>query len=269
MKILVVVALTSFTFTGCKKADSVDDDATVAIENEESESVANDADNMADNAAKGTKVNKTDDAYELLTSPCAQITHDTVAIPHVLTIDFGATDCLCLDGRYRRGKIIISYTGHYFDAGSVRTMTFDGYYVNQTHHEGTRTITNNGLNASGNYTWSIHAVNMKHTKANGNWHQWNSDRTREMTAGYGTPAWLDDVYSITGTADGNNHNGVTRHLETTTPLVRSLNCHWIESGVVVITPSNKPARTLDFGNTGCDANATVTINGHTHNITLH
>src|SRR5262245_8939329 len=58
-------------------------------------------------------------------STCTTVTVDTVASPHVITIDFGATNCMCLDTRKRRGKIIATYTGRYRDAGMVVNISFD------------------------------------------------------------------------------------------------------------------------------------------------
>jgi hypothetical protein len=37
-------------------------------------------------------------------SNCATVTHDTNTMPRTITIDFGAANCLCNDGRNRRGK---------------------------------------------------------------------------------------------------------------------------------------------------------------------
>lgn len=86
---------------------------------------------------------------------CATITFDTAASPKTLTIDFGTTDCLCGDGNYRRGKILVSWTGPYRDSGSVRTITFDQYFVNYNQLQGTKTVTNNGTNGSGHPTFTV------------------------------------------------------------------------------------------------------------------
>ena len=110
---------------------------------------------------------------------------------------------------------------------------------------------------------------MKFTRIDSTWFSWNSQRTRTMIAGFNTPLyWLDDVYLVSGGANGTNNAGVSRTWQITTPLRRALNCHWFESGIVVITPANKPVRTVDFGNGNCDNEATVTINGHSWTITL-
>ena len=80
--------------------------------------------------------------------------------------------------------------------------------------------------------------------------------------------WTDDVYSITGTASGTGFDGTAFTSNITNPLIVALNCHWIEKGTIVFTPSGKLPRTIDFGNGDCDANATITIAGATFNIVL-
>jgi hypothetical protein len=47
-----------------------------------------------------------------------------------------------------------------------------------------------------------------------------------------------------------------------------MNCRWIESGIVTLVPEGLPAVTLNFGNTGCDANAVVTIANKNYDILL-
>ncbi len=54
---------------------------------------------------------------------CATIEFDIESNPKKVTIDFGETNCLCEDNRYRKGKIIVEYTGNYYEEGSVRKST--------------------------------------------------------------------------------------------------------------------------------------------------
>lgn len=258
--------------SSCKKDRDDLDDTTVASDNEQGETFSNDVMNIADNAAKtgsaGLRTSAAEVAYESL-GQCATITHDTVANPRMLTIDFGPVNCLCADGRNRRGKIIVTYTGRYFEAGAVKTMNFDNFYRNDNKLEGTRTITNNGLDSQGRMNWTVNAQNMKITKSNGKVHTWNSVRTRTMLSGNDTQNWNDDVYEITGTTTGVNANGVNYTADITKPLRRALSCRWIDSGTIEITPEGRVTRTVDFGNGNCDDQATVSVRKRTRNITLN
>jgi hypothetical protein len=268
----VLFTLSLVFVASCKKDRDDLNDTTVASDNEQSESFSNDVMNIADNAAKsgsaGMRTSSPEEVYEAM-SQCATITHDTVSNPKLLTIDFGSVNCLCADGRNRRGKIIVTYTGRYFETGSVKTMNFDNFYRNDNKLEGTRTITNNGLDGQGRMNWTINALNMKVTKSNGKVHTWNSVRTRTILAGNDTKTWTDDVYEITGNASGVNANGINYTANITKALRRALSCRWIDSGTIEITPEGKATRTVDFGNGNCDDQATVSVRKRTRNITLN
>lgn len=260
------------TLSACKKDRDDLNDTTIASDNEQSETFSNDVMNIADNAAKtgsaGVRNSTDQEMFEAL-GQCASITHDTIANPRVLIIDFGASNCLCADGRNRRGKIIVTYTGRYFEAGAVKTMNFENFYRNDNKLEGTRIITNNGLNTQGKMSWTINAQAMKITKTNGKAHTWNSVRTRTMLAGNDTPAWTDDVYEITGNASGVNANGINYTASITKPLHRAMSCRWIDSGIIEITPEGRSTRKVDFGTGNCDDQATVSVKKRTRNITLN
>ncbi len=223
----------------------------------------------------------TDEAYDLsknhfkssegriFLSDCATVTLDTTVFPRVLTIDFGDTNCLCNDGRYRRGMILVSFTGRYYHPGTIITTTFDQYYVNDNQIEGTKTVTNMGFNDSGNMHWDI-VVNGVITLSNdGGTITWNSQRGREWIEGIVTPfnRW-DDIYLITGTATGTRANGLSWTRTIVSPLRVVLACRFIVSGTVNIQPQGRPLRVLDFGDGTCDNIATVTVNGTIHTIYL-
>ena len=279
---LATLSVVAIAFTSCRKDEKeMLADTTTNQESEQSELIQNDADNIADAAMKNdvtnykmssgassssnSRLSETMDAL----GGCAILTRTEMDSLNAdtLLVDFG-TGCTGHDGRVRKGKIQIIYTGKYWVSGSVRTQTFDGYSVNDNLVEGTRTITNNGKNASNQTNWTINAQNMKVTKSDGKTHSWNSVRTRTITTGEGTNTIWDDVYEITGTVDGVNAKGVSFSAEITSPLVKEMGCKWLKQGVVVIKVNDKPDRTLDYGNGTCDDQATVTVGNKTKTITL-
>jgi hypothetical protein len=268
--------VSSIYLTSCKKDATKDADTESAENNALAESQYNDVTTLVDQAALsgdvtvgvagGSSANGTEGS---LGSNCATISIDTVASPHSVTINFGEANCVCKDGRNRRGKIIAAYTGRYRNAGTIISITFDNYFVNDNQVKGTKTITNMGPNNAGNIVYKIE-VNGQIIKANnGGTVTWTSNRQREWIAGANTIDLSDDAYSITGTASGTNASGKSYTITITKPLVRRMNCRWFESGTLDVTPDGKPVRTLDYGSTGCDANATVTILGYTVPIVLH
>ena len=273
IKYFMVVATIGMLFTSCrKKEDEKDTDTSSASDNALAEGTYNDVNNIADEAATGSLssyLTPTVSDEKSIMSTCAIITNDTTVSPRLLTIDFGATNCMCSDGRNRRGKINVSYYGQYKDSASSHTITFTNYYVNDNQILGTKTVTNNGHNSSGNLTFSI-VVNGQIIKAGGGGTiTWNSTRTREWIQGELTPTWGDDIYLITGSANGTNASGVSFNVTITSALRKEIGCRHIVSGQLTITPSGKPTRYVDFGSGACDNQATVTINGNVYNITLY
>lgn len=266
---LFALALTgSMYLISCNRnGNNTDKDTETASDNSLGEFIYDDVNNIADDAS-GKKTGDNLGNYKTA-SNCATVTHDTLSSPKLITVDFGTTNCLCNDGRYRRGKVLVSYTGKYKDSGSVRTITFDNYYVNNNKVLGSRTVSNMGHNAN-NQTYFNIAVNGLIIKANTlDSVIWNSNRVRTWIQGEGTPTWADDVYEITGSGNGQRANGNTWTMNIIQPLVRDLSCNWISAGTMELQPTGKALRTIDFGNGACDNEATVTINGNVYTITMN
>lgn len=193
-------------------------------------------------------------------SNCVTVSVDTVSNPHSITIDFGTSDCLCLDNRLRRGKIIATYTGKYREAGTVVNISFDNYHVNEYKISGTKKVTNQGNNQSGNLVYKVEVNGQVEKPNNGGSFTWISTRYREWKAGILTPLnILDDVYGITGEAHGTSASGNSYSLTINQELVRRMNCKWFESGTITLSQQRLPDITLNYGSTGCDANAVITV----------
>jgi hypothetical protein len=190
--------------------------------------------------------------------------------PLQITIDFG-TGCTGRDGRIRKGKIIVTYTGHLFIPGNSATTTFDGYYIESLKVEGTHKLTNTGTTDKKSYTTQI--INAKLSQANGNYIQWNSEKTIAQIEGAATPLiGIDDAYNITGQAGGAvQKDGKYFQWSTaiTSPLTKRFTCRWIAKGTLNLKKGNDAVAVLDYGSGGCDNKATFTVNGAVHEITLY
>jgi len=227
---LFILIAAGLVINACKKDDNDADDTTIASDNAIMQSTFDQPQSMADQAVSNgslqTFIASTGDV-DLLGS-CATITHDTVSSPRILTIDFGTTNCLCNDGRYRRGKIIVSYTGKYRDSGTVITFAFDNYAVSDhvVTNTSTKVVTNKGNKANGHPWFTIHESGSIVKPNNGGTITWLSDRENEWIAGYSTKLyWADDEYLITGTASGITAKGFSYTMTITTPLHIMLNFH--------------------------------------------
>lgn len=264
---LYSILLGSIVFSSCRKNNDRDSDWSAATDNALAESSFNELKNIADEAYSGNMqlYRATEDT---LVFGCATVIRDTTGSVKTLTVDFGTTNCACNDGKNRRGKVIVTYTGFYRDSATVITHTPDNYYVNDNQLLGTKTVTNMGRNGSGNIWFDI-AVNGQVIKANnGGTISWVSDREREWVAGESTLTWLDDSYLITGNASGTRSNGEAFTVDILTALKVNLSCRYIVSGSLQVTPANHSARLVDYGTGACDNQATVTINGNVYNVTL-
>jgi hypothetical protein len=259
------LAVSVCLFTGCRK----NDDAEVATEQDTN--YANDqnmAEKMFDDANSiSDKASVTTGSGAFKTSGCGTVTH----IDSLIIVDFGTTNCLCTDGRYRRGKVMIVKNGAYADSGSFHTITFDNYYQNDNKIEGTKKVTNRGKNSLGQPYFDV-VVNGTVTKTDGTVLTTSWTRVRTWTAGYNTPInWTDDVYSIKGTGTISRTGGTaTVNIPDTAPLIVALNCRWIQAGKIVYTLPSGLVRTLNYGDTpACDNQATLQLpSGTVKTITL-
>lgn len=256
--------------SSCKK-DETDptNDTSYASDDVFAESIFDDVSNIGDEAYEmGSSNLKSGDGDKIFLSPCATVTLDTTVSPRVLTIDFGEENCLCNDGRYRRGKILISFTGRYKKPGSVITTGFDNYFVNDNQVDGTKVVTNMGKNDDNQPYFSVIVTGVIYLKNDGGTISWNATKTRTWIEGYFTKFIRDDVYLIEGEAEGIRPSGLTWEREIINPLRKELNCKWIVSGTIELRPQDKPVRLLDYGDGSCDNVATVIIDGVTYTITL-
>jgi hypothetical protein len=268
-----IFATAAVLFTSCRR-DEEDNDTSASSDNALAEATYSDVTNIADEAGRTgglTNYRVGDDAGIL--SACATVTFDSLNTidQDTITVNFGTTNCTGNDGRNRRGKIIIMYSGRYRDSASTHTVTFDNYFVNDNQVLGTKTITNLGHNSAGHLVYSIDVNGQIILANNGGTITWTSQRQREWISGEATISWADDMYSITGNASGTGASGNSYTANITSPLIRNmaLGCrrHFVQ-GVVELTPSNKPMRTIDFGSGACDDIATVTINNNVYTIHL-
>lgn len=276
------VLSTSLVIFSCKKDEKedekIDNQTTSSQDNAISQNMFDDIKKVVEEAAKD-EGNTARAGLFFGTCAAVSITPawiDTTSWPKVMTIDFGTSNCTGNDGVNRRGKLIVTLTDRYVNPGSVLTVQPQNYYVNDHLIEGTKTITNNGRNGSNNLSFTVQVTNGKVTFPAGGYTTWNSTRTNEWIAGEST-TWFsnglsgicDDVYLITGSANGVNRAGLSYTVSITSPLRKELCCRWLVSGVIEIAPSGLLTRTVNFGGGACDAIATVTIAGNTFTFVMN
>jgi len=266
--LFMVVSLT-FVFTSCKKDQNTVNETSSSSDDALAERIYDNVSNIADEAySEKSGTLKSTDVRRLFLGDCVEISLDTVSVPHALIIDFGTENCLCNDGRYRRGKIIVSFTGRYRHPGTVITHGFDDYYVDDNKVEGTKVVTNMGFNADSNMYYQIEVVGVIFKANDGGTVSWTSSLIREWVEGLRTFTLWDDVYLISGTSSGIRADGQTWQRVTLTPLRKELGCRHFVSGTLEITPGERPIRILDYGTGECDNIATLLVNGVVYTIYL-
>ena len=272
----IILLCCVFSFNSCKKQNS-DSDTSVAIDNFTAENESDRITDLTNSAAGDSGVKRLEEGANTSFSvlpDCAHVLLDTMSNSRSIIILFDSTSnggkgCLCdWDQKYRKGAIIATWSGRYRRQGTIITLVTHNYYVDGTRFDYNKTVTNNGKNAAGNLTFSIHVSLAKITYSDGKTINWTSDRTREWIEGQNTLTPLDDVYSITGSTEGTARNGNHFTATITSPLIFAVGCPWIKQGIIDITPDGKAIRTVDFGNGACDSQATVEIKGVVYNITL-
>jgi hypothetical protein len=192
---------------------------------------------------------------------CAEITvtPDDNTYPKTVTIDFG-NGCVGPDGKFRKGAIILHFTGPIRRSGSVLTITLRDFYLNRAHIEGTKVITN--LSENGNIKFSVQVVDGQVTYPNGRGYKYNAMKYVSQIEGGSTNEIRDDVFSIEGRSQTEFKNGFVITLNTETALIKKVVCPWISNGTLKIKINNR-VLLLNYGapsNGDCDNKALLTWN---------
>lgn len=279
--ILSIVMLFVMLFSSCRREtlesfQSAEDNAQLETE------FAQVYESVADFAANDSRTGKTEDY--LLPSGAVVTFSDSLfsdgdGIDFV--IDYGPLGSsvpkgrLCKDGRYRAGRIHVGMTKRWSEIPCVITITItsaDNYYAgngsNMYKVTGTKVITRNSLTS---YNVVVSNATLQRTNGTANW---SAERTVTQTFDAG-PGWLNDEYTISGSASGTNANGDAFTAEIVTPLKKKLSVGCMSTfiaGEIVVTnvSANKDLEINydTFGNEACDKTITVTYNGKSRNITL-
>ena len=280
MKKLLILSLSLAVLaqvTSCKKKWQYDESSApktnAIVENAFAEMA-----NMSDQAYKGgvfvygigKPIYRYQDSHEVTESEKANcnviITIDTVGSQDTITIDWGNNNCTCQDYKQRRGKLIISYNGPYYQQGTIIRYTPVNYYVNDIKVEGLMTVENMGLNGSQQPYYNVN-INGVVTLTTGEVATYTSAQVRTFTNGYNTVLNIyDDEWDVTGTGNAQVVNGDGYVANITSPLHVKVGCPYITKGVLEITPTGKSTRTIDYGQGSCDGTFTIEINGHTYTI---
>ena len=140
------------------------------------------------------------------------------------------------------------------------TITFRDFFLNRAHIEGTKTVTN--LSENGHIKFTVQVAGGKVTFPNGRGYKYEGIKYVKQIEGSSTRIVRDDIYSIEGRSKTEFNNGVTVTLNTETPLIKKVACHWISDGTLKIKINDRDLK-IDFGfpsNGDCDNKALLSWN---------
>jgi len=264
-----LASIVSFLFiSSCSKKDSTIDnskDQTTAISlttaSSLSETLYDDVFNQINLEAENNNI-----AGRVMTGTgieaCATVTlspADLNTFPKTMTIDYG-TGC-SFNSITRKGKLIVSLNGRIRNTGTIVSVAFENYSVNDYKLEGSFTVTNNTINNILSFT--TQTTNGKLTYPGGLiYYTHTGSHTYTQIGGSGTPTYLDDSWSVTGTGTTTSSANESLSVTIKTPLIKNVACGSVVSGIEDFQ-YNTISGNLNFGEGICDRLATLTIGSYT------
>lgn len=267
MKIInpaTAIYLVAILFMGCNKSDkkTTVEEATI-IENIATNAASDEAllsdDQLVLEAsipANLAEVDIASIANDANNCPTTTVTPKS-GFPRTIVIDYGSS--CTQNGVKRSGKTITVLSGLRSNPGSTAVTTFENFFINDVHKEGTITWTN--TSTLGTRSWQNKLENVKMTTADGKFTIHNGVRDVQQIDGMKTPNnTQDDGFSITGSGTVTNSQLVTRKHTILTALERYNNCKWIDKGSIKTESANHYV-IVDYGDGKCDQKATVSKDG--------
>ncbi|MCK5823869.1 MAG: hypothetical protein KAG96_00490 [Ichthyobacteriaceae bacterium] len=172
-----------------------------------------------------------------------------------MIIDFGS-GIEGIKGFVRKGKIIVNYTGGFWNEGDSVKYSFKDYYIDDNKVEGNKEFIRlkpvliEGVSKPKTKV----TVDIKIVKADESGVVTRkSDRVRVWEEGSATrKIWVDDKFSLTGTSWGKYSNGKDYTITITEPLLVSMDCPNSIVGGEVEVKNNKWTQVVNFGDGTCD-----------------
>jgi hypothetical protein len=275
--LMVAAAVTILSIPSCSKEEGGSispGDLSLAVNETYADALYEEVDNLVSAEMKVLEENaySTDVKKSTTEDVCCVVTidhPDSTRFPKVVTLDYGDGCTVVFNGDTitRQGQIIITVNDRWFVMGSTHSVTFNNFYINGAKIEGTKTITNLGLNERNNPETGIELEGGKITFSDTAFMTREASHVREFKRSNNP---MNDTILVTGSANGLNVSGNTYTREIIDPLVL-VHCEmsqrrWvISAGKVEVTNSKTGTTTIDYTGAGCDGTVIVNKNGYRHN----
>ncbi len=198
---------------------------------------------------------------------CASINFDTTASSNKkITIDFGnGCKCDAIDGKFRKGKLEIEWTGNYFQENGVRTLKSNNYFVGNgsKYYQFVIDMTVSTIS----YSQFSSTENITFHKTASDKISRTSTRTYKWKKGKNTYGDLyDDIIQVSGNGNGKNidNKSFTTTIAENEAITLDTGCKWLKDGISFLNPEDKNQRKIDYSI--CDSYANVTIQGRVYTI---
>lgn len=201
--------------------------------------------------------------------PTRSWTNPKGSFPNTLTIDYGPTGVKDSYNRVRKGKLIIFISAPIHNAGSIREVQHEDFYIDDVNIQGRVVLLNQGTNNAGQNEFLRTVTERKLIFPSKKAISWNATQIITQLEGNATPELrLDDVWSILSASSGTNRNGTNFTVTSSKKLIYKFTCPWIVEGVITLSLDNQTL-SIDYGNGICNNNATITLpDGSTREILI-
>ena len=206
------------------------------------------------------------------TCPTYLLKNTIPADDDTIIIDFGNGIPACINNnKIESGKIIIIYDDNYYSEGTTITSSFDNYYLDNSLIQGYITIKNKGINDNDNMVFDFEIEDATINTSIG-LINWNAELKKEWISGDSTLEKSDDIYRITGEANGIGRNDNSFSVDIQEPLKAEISCQTsciIKEGEAKITPSGYQERVINYGDSICNCNFEINHNGTVKPISIY
>jgi hypothetical protein len=257
--ILILFGVLTVFFYSCDKDDPVTENNQSVADFVFFTSEINDIVYLTEDALKDF-----DSRMRISANDCKTIVHYTDL--KQIVIDFGNNSCVLEDGRARSGKIVIDYTDKYRTANSRISITLDNYFTGTTKLRGKINIKN-----SGNDKYEISVDNLRFPIAEEDSAKISGSFTKTWVLGQSTNTLDDDQYKMEGSVTGIDRKEQDFTANIVSPLMINYPCFedgytFPIEGIVNIYTENFADREVDYGQTDCDKNIILTIDGDSETV---
>lgn len=153
-----------------------------------------------------------------------------------LIVDYGATNVMSDDGKYRRGKIKAALTGDYFQSQGSVSAVLSNYYVDDVPVTGDFSMGNQGQSSN---IWTLNLLSTNF--AIGSEYQYSANLLMEWESGYETQDSIaDDKFALSGAATGADLvDSVDFSTTFTAPMKFDRSCDYlVTQGIVDVVLTN-------------------------------